>query len=450
LRLPDHFVAACVEPAWDLWESRGRRLASWRRLRRLQWDPPAAVDARRRAALAAIVRHAAVTTPFYAERFAAAGLDPLAVRDIIDLARLPVLAKDDLRTRGAELFSRAVPRADLVTAKTGGSTGVSLQVWCDRDGIERRAGAALLADSWSGWRIGQPVAAVWGNPPVPRTARQRLRAWARERILFLDTMRIDAAAIDAFAAGWARLRPGLLFGHAHSLFILAEALEGRGLMPRPRGIVATSMMLLKPEREVIERVFGVPVTNRYGCEELGLIACECERHAGMHLSAETVWVETLHADGSSCAPGEDGRLVITDLVNRGQPLIRYEVGDRGVLTTDPCPCGRGWPLLAALTGRIADFLLALDGSRVAGISLIENTLTRLPGIRQLQLVQEERGALVANLVPATGWSETVAQNLTASLRDALGADLRVEIRLAERIAQEPSGKYRFSICRVPA
>jgi phenylacetate-CoA ligase len=450
LRLPDHFVAACVEPAWDLWESRGRRLASWRRLRRLQWDPPAAVDARRRAALAAIVRHAAVTTPFNAERFAAAGLDPLAVRDIIDLARLPVLAKDDLRTRGAELFSRAVPRADLVTAKTGGSTGVSLQVWCDRDGIERRAGAALLADSWSGWRIGQPVAAVWGNPPVPRTARQRLRAWARERILFLDTMRIDAAAIDAFAAGWARLRPGLLFGHAHSLFILAEALEGRGLMPRPRGIVATSMMLLKPEREVIERVFGVPVTNRYGCEELGLIACECERHAGMHLSAETVWVETLHADGSSCAPGEDGRLVITDLVNRGQPLIRYEVGDRGVLTTDPCPCGRGWPLLAALTGRIADFLLALDGSRVAGISLIENTLTRLPGIRQLQLVQEERGALVANLVPATGWSETVAQNLTASLRDALGADLRVEIRLAERIAQEPSGKYRFSICRVPA
>jgi phenylacetate-CoA ligase len=448
--VPDYLVAACVEPAWDLWETRGRRLASWRRLRRRQWDPSAAVEARRRAALAAIVRHAAATTPFYAERFAAAGLDPFAVRDIVDLARLPVLAKDDLRTRGAELFSRAVPRAELVSAKTGGSTGVSLQVWCDRAGIERRAGAALLADNWSGWRIGQPVAAVWGNPPVPRTARQRLRAWARERILFLDTMRIDAAAIDAFAAGWARLRPGLLFGHAHSLFILAEALEGRGLTPPPHGIVATSMMLLKPEREVIARVFGVPVTNRYGCEELGLIACECERHGGMHLSVETVWVETLRADGCSCAPGEDGRLVITDLVNRGQPLIRYEVGDRGVLTPDPCPCGRGWPLLAALTGRIADFLLALDGSRVAGISLIENTLTRLPGIRQLQLVQEERGALVANLVPATGWSETVAQDLTATLRDALGADLRVEIRLAERIAQEPSGKYRFSICRVPA
>ena len=449
MRLPDHLVAACVEPAWDLWETRGRRLASWRRLRRLQWDPPAAVDARRRAALAAIVQHAVATTPFYAERFAAAGLDPRAVRDIADLAPLPVLAKDDLRARGADLFSRAVPREDLVSAKTGGSTGVALQIWCDRAGIDGRAGAALLADTWSGWRIGQPVAAVWGNPPVPRTARQRLRAWARERILFLDTMRIDAAAIDAFAAGWRRLRPGLLFGHAHSLFILAEALEGRGLTPSPRGIVATSMMLLKPEREVIERVCGVPVTNRYGCEELGLIACECERHGGMHLSAETVWVETLRADGSPCAPGEDGRLVITDLVNRGQPLIRYEVGDRGALAPDPCPCGRGWPLLAALTGRTADFLLALDGSRVAGISLIENTLTRLPGIRQLQLVQEERGVLVANLVPATGWSEITARALTATLRDALGAGLRVEIRLAERIAQEPSGKYRFSICRVP-
>ncbi|MHB8078184.1 MAG: phenylacetate--CoA ligase family protein [Candidatus Krumholzibacteriia bacterium] len=450
MRLPDRLVAACVEPAWDLWETRGRRLATWRRLRRLQWDPPAAVDARRRAALAAIVRHAAATTPFYAARFAAAGIDPSAVRDIADLARLPVLAKEELREQGEALFSRAVLREDLVSARTGGSTGVALQVWCDRAGVDRRAGAALLADNWSGWRIGQPVAAVWGNPPLTRTARQRLRAWARERILFLDTMRIDAAAIAAFAAGWRRLRPGLLFGHAHSLFILAEALEGRGLTPAPRGIVATSMMLLRPEREVIERVCGVPVTNRYGCEELGLIACECERHDGMHLSAETVWVEALRDDGTPCAPGEDGRLVITDLVNRGQPLLRYEVGDRGALAPDPCRCGRGWPRLAALSGRSADFLLALDGSRVAGISLIENTLTRLPGIRQLQLVQEERGVVVANLVPAVGWSEITARALAAALRAALGAGLGVEIRLAGRIAPEPSGKYRFSICRIPS
>ena len=162
-------------------------------------------------------------------------------------------------------------------------------------------------------------------------------------------------------------------------------------------------------------------------------------------------MEILRADGSPCAPGEDGRLVITDLVNRGHAAAsatRWAIA--ACSPTDPCPCGRGWPLLAALTGRIADFLVALDGSRVAGISLIENTLTRLPGIRQLQLVQEERGALVANLVPATGWSEITARALTATLRDALGSDLRVEIRLAERIAQEPSGKYRFSICRVTA
>ncbi len=448
MRVPDAFVALVSEPVWDLAETRGLRLRTWRELRRRQWDAPAAAAARRARRVGDIARHAAGTSPFWRDRFAAAGLDPREVRGLADLAPLPVLTKDDVRERAEDLLSRAVHPADLVAARTGGSTGVALHVHCDRRGVALRNGAALLADTWSGWRLGQPVAAVWGNPPVPRTWKERFRRTFKNRVVFLDTMRIDDAAIARFVAEWRALRPGLLFGHAHSIFILAEALAARGGgAPRPRGIVATSMMLLAPERAVIEDVFGVRVTNRYGCEELGLIGCECERHDGLHLS-EFVAVEALRDDGSPCAPGEDGRLVITDLANRGQPLLRYEVGDRGALAGEPCPCGRGWPRLARLTGRTADFLLALDGSRVAGVSLIENTLTRLTGIRQLQLVQDERAVVVANLVPAVGYGEITANALAATLRGALGEGLRVEIRLCERIAQEPSGKYRFSICRV--
>lgn len=446
--MPASVVAAVVEPAWDLWEG-SVRLRAYRALRRRQWWPAERVARIQRERLSAIVRHAAATCPFYAERFRAAGIDPAAVRGLGDLAGLPPLAKSDVRERAADLFSRAFRRDELIAARTGGSTGVALQVWCDRRGVQERAGAARLADTWSGWRPGEPVAAVWGNPPVPRGWRGRLRAAVKDRFIFLDTMRLDDAAIDRFLADWRRVRPGLLYGHAHSLFLLADSLARRGVAaPRPQGIVATSMMLLQPERAVVERVFGVRVTDRYGCEELGLIACECERHAGLHLNAELVAVEVLRPDGAPAAAGEAGRLVITDLANRGQPLLRYEVGDWGALAPEPCPCGRGWPLLARLVGRTADFLVARDGARVAGISLIENTLTRYPGIRQLQLVQETRTRVVVNLAPADGYGEPTARGLTETLQRSLGADVAVEIRLVERIAQEASGKYRFAICKV--
>ncbi len=448
LRLPAWIVGGLIEPAWDLYEG-SVRLLTMRRLRDVQYESPAALRDLQSRRLKDMVVHAARTSSFYTERFAAAGIEPAGVEDIADLAGLPLLTKDDIRGRTNDILSRDYRREDLVPAKTGGSTGVALHVFCDRRGVQKRLGAALLADTWSGWRPGQATAAIWGNPPVATTWRSRLRTALKDRRIFLDTMKIDDQAIDTFVEQWRALRPGLLFGHAHSLFILAEALDARGgAALRPSGIVATSMMLLDHERELIERVFDRPVTNRYGCEEVSLISCECEEHRGMHLNPPHNWVEFLRDDGSPCAPGQDGRIVVTELVNFGMPMIRYEVGDRGVPSDRACPCGRGYPLMESVTGRVADFLLAVDGSRVAGISLIENTLTRYSGLRQMQLVQDRRHRLTANVVPGPDYGDETAAALVDILRASLGDGMGVEIRLVERIAQERSGKYRFSICTV--
>ena len=447
LRMPDSLVAGVFEPLWDLYEG-SSRLHELRVLERSQWWDRDRIEEARVRRLRALVLHASATSPFYAERFAQASIDPLRVRSMTDLTGLPLLTKADVRSELSRILSRAYRQEDLVSAKTGGSTGEALHVFCDKLGAQVRGGAALRTNLWSGWRLGQPIAAVWGNPPVAHTLKSRLRGCLTNRIFYLDTMRIDAAAINRFVEDWRRWRPGMLYGHAHSLYILAEALRDRGSALRPCGIVATSMMLIQPERETIEAVFGVPVTNRYGCEEVSLIASECEEHRGMHLNAEHAYVEFLRDDGSACAPGEEGRIVITELVNRAMPMIRYEVGDRGVPSDRYCPCGRTLPMLESLTGRSADFLIATNGSLVAGVSLIERTLTRFAGIRQMQLVQEEHNAAVANLVPAEGWSKQIESELIAELRSHLGADFRIDVREVASIAQERNGKYRFSICRL--
>ena len=258
----------------------------------------------------------------------------------------------------------------------------------------------------------------------------------------------DDEAIEAFREQWSVMKPGMLYGHAHSIFILCEALRQRGLNLRPQGIVATSMMLIESERRVIEAVFGMPVTNRYGCEEVSLISCECEEHHGMHLNADHNIVEFLREDGTPCDVGEDGRMVVTELINFGMPMIRYEVGDRGVPSDRTCACGRGLPLMADITGRTADFLVAEDGYQVAGISIIENSLTKIPGLQQMQIVQESELLLQVNLVPADEYDDTTVKDLTASLRKMLGEGMTVRITLVDRIPHEESGKYRFTICRI--
>ena len=227
-------------------------------------------------------------------------------------------------------------------------------------------------------------------------------------------------------------------------YVLANGIQGL----RPRGIVSTSMMLLANERRVIEEAFGSKVFDRYGSEEVGLIASECERHEGLHLSIEQLYIEFLKADGTLAQPGEEGAIIITDLNNRAMPFIRYRIEDLGVPAARACSCGRGAPLMERLTGRVADYLKRRDGSMVAGVSLVERTLTAIPGIEQLQIVQAAIDQVELNVVRAPDFSAATEQALLAEFGAVFGAGVKISTHYVDRIPQERSGKYRFAICRI--
>jgi phenylacetate-CoA ligase len=267
-------------------------------------------------------------------------------------------------------------------------------------------------------------------------------------VIYLDTMSLSPDSVRAFAREWRRERPTMLFGHAHSLYLLARTAADFGIDDiRPQAILSTSMMLLAQERQVIEQVFGVRVFDRYGCEEVGLIGCECELHAGMHVNVDHVIVEFLRADGEPAAPGETAFVVVTDLINDVMPLIRYRVEDMAASVPGPCPCGRGLPLMDRVAGRVADFLVRADGTQVAGVSLIENTLTKIPGIAQMQIVQEALDRIVLRIVPEPQCASEARPELQRYFESTFpGA--RIEIEIVASIPREANGKYRFAICRV--
>ena len=91
---------------------------------------------------------------------------------------------------------------------------------------------------------------------------------------------------------------------------------------------------------------------------------------------------------------------------------------------------------------------ASNGTRVAGISLIENTLTRYPGIRQMQLVQDSIDHVQVNLVRGEQYGPDTEAAMRGILGQSLGEDIQVDILLVDQITQEKNGKYRFSICQV--
>jgi phenylacetate-CoA ligase len=439
---------ALIEPAWAAASGTVRRRV-WHEAERAQALPESALREQQWQRLREIIAFVYEHNDFYRRRFDEHGVSPDTLRSLDDLSRFPMLTKAEVRQQGTALVSRGFRVESLMQAKTGGSTGRPLEVYMTEAVSEARNAVGRRHLRWSGWEVGDPVARVWGNPAYAEALRDRLREWLLEPVIYLDTMAVTPDSVRAFARDWARMRPTLLTGHAHSVYVLAKVVDAHRITGiEPTGIITSSMMLVEHERKTIERVFGRRVFDLYGCEEVGLIGSECERHDGMHLNVEQQVVELLRDSGAPAGPGEAGHIVVTDLLNQAMPLIRYRMEDRADVRARPCPCGRGLPAIGRIVGRTADFLKRADGARIAGVSLIENTLTRIPGIDQMQVVQDELGRIALRVVPGPAFTPDRRRELVAYFEQTFpGAS--VELQDVAAIAPEANGKYRFSICRIP-
>lgn len=396
-----------------------------------------------------LLAHAAANSAFYTERFRQGGLILTDINSWEDFQRMPLLTKDDIRANKAAMIARNIPKDQLVAKKTSGSTGVSVELVVDEASAQWKRAVTMSYDRWAGWNIGERVGAIWGNPQHNINWRTRLRNNLLERYTYLDTLKMDEKSMLTFYHELKTKPPVILFGHAHSLYLFARFLEKNGLEGiRPRGIISTCMVLHDFERKTIEKIFGCHVTNRYGCEEVSLIACECPE-GNMHLNCDSLIVEFIR-DGQPVLPGEPGAIVVTDLTNFGMPFIRYKVGDVGVPSTKTsCPCGCSYPIMDSLEGRVADYVVTPDGSYISGISLTENFAMHLPGIKQMQLVQEQVDYLIFRVVKGESFSEGTVADIGRLAHERFGSAMRFSIEYVDSIQSESSGKYRFCISKLP-
>jgi phenylacetate-CoA ligase len=438
-----------IAPAWAAWEG-SPYLRIYRSLRRTQFDAPAQIRERQLAGVQQVVCHAYDTVPYYRDLFQQHQIDPKRIQSFADFEHIPILTKAILRERQADLTSEPYQDQQLHLKKTSGSTGVPLQVRLDDAGMQFKRASTLRADEWSGWRLGEPVAKLWGNPEYLKFGwRGRLRNALLDRSIYLDTLAMNPSVLANFAHEVVRQKPTLLFGHAHSVYLFARFVRERGIDGiRPHGIITTAMVLHDWQRHLMDKVFGCKVTNRYGCEEVSLIACECEQHNGLHVNGDGLYVEIL-ANGRPAAEGEPGAVVITDLVNRAMPIIRYKVGDVAVASSRTCACGRGLPLIERLEGRESDYVTTDTGELISGISLTENFALHIRGVGQMQIIQESHTQFRFRIVRDHDFGDESLDRIRFLVNERFGPRTKYDIEFVDQIPQEPSGKYRFCISRVP-
>lgn len=425
-----------------------KNLRHWQRQERLSLQANLQAQAH---ALEALLIHAHDTCPFYRERMQQAGVKRADLGQSDALAALPVLTRSDLREHANRICSERFSLEQLQSSATGGTTDAPIRLFRDYPGLAVKKSVQQAFWRWAGAEPGRKIFYLWGaRTDYVENPGWRWRLYDRRvlRRIWAPVSRLDDAVLEGYRLQINRFRPAVICAYPSALVALADYVRRSGkFIHAPRGLLYTAEAMPAEERPRVSAALGARLFELYASRDVGTIAAECEAHQGMHINPQAALVEYV-ALGPGEAPYE---LVITDLLNYGMPLIRYRINDCVAAPPDPdsrCGCGRGWPRLPPLIGRVSDVFRLPDGALVPGVSL-HRAATVAPGIAQVQYIQEGVRNFRLRYVPGDRFCADDLAALRRRLQDFLPGDLHWEVERVAAIEREASGKTRFCINRVP-
>ena len=156
-------------------------------------------------------------------------------------------------------------------------------------------------------------------------------------------------------------------------------------------------------------------------------------------------------EGESVSNGERGEIVCTNLINYAMPLIRYNLGDIGIPSKDPCECGINLPMMSHVEGRADDLLTSTDGRIISPSVFFPYPFSSMDGIKQFKVIQERRNKLTIELVINENFIalDKFLQKATHEIKKLFGEDMEVEFKFSDKIEKNSNGKLRKIISRVP-
>ena len=396
-----------------------------------------------------LLKSAYAHCPWHRENMDRAGINPDGPLALGDLRRLPTMNKQDAVAHGEGMVWHGVPGGTF-KYNTGGSSGQPLIFYYGRRRQASDAAGRMRARRWWGVEPGDPEVYLWGAP-VELDKTDRIKT-LRDRLLnqlVLNAFEMSPARMDEYASAISSFRPACIYGYASSVALLAAHVLERKTklrLPALKVVCTTGEPLFDHQREVIGEAFGVPVANEFGSRDIGFTAHESP-HGQMLLMSESIILEVLDENGNPVAAGETGEAVMTALESFAQPFVRYCTGDVVRMSGEGCRDGRGLPVIGEVLGRTTDFIVRSDGAIMHALAVIY-VLRAVSGVGEFKIVQHGLGDIEVQVVPDARWEDGARLAIEAGLRERLGRDSRIDVRLVEEIPPESSGKHRYVISHV--
>jgi phenylacetate-CoA ligase len=342
----------------------------------------------------------------------------------------------------ADLVSKAVPPSSLESISTGGSTGIPLQFFIEKNVTYEKT----LAYEWRQYN--------WGGVAY-FDRRVRIRGLVLDNIykkaghnLYLSALHLTRSNVEDYIHLMEEFSPVYIEAYPSSIILISQWLLDTGYvphLPHLKSVFLSSETVSEAEQNLIRKCFRCLVLNKYGNSEQATIIGQCERGA-MHDFEEYSLTEFLDENGLEVNQGES-ELISTSFVNFATFFIRYRTGDLVDAGSPSCDCGRSHRTVNRIIGRSQDYLIGKHGEHIS-VAAINSHSDAFNGLLEIQYVQDQPGQAVIKVVASNALRVAQKNKMVEEATYRAAGNVQFSLQEVDAIEKSSRGKKKFILRRM--
>lgn len=388
--------------------------------------------------------------PYYKNIFNCEGLKPSDIKCLEDLKKLPVITKDDILKEPNKFFAKNRWHKRKICRITSGTSGKVLKVYQDKETIAASCATVnQICQDFLGYSFGKKTV-LYSTPSAGR-----LNIFFRKRRFFLNKDRLyfyspivngvifpqdfncDNNIFKEYVLAIKKFNIKHAIGSPSTFFAFAKYLRTKNIEIEMENILLFGEMLHEFQKKFIEKSLDCKIFNEYGQTEATIVACECSKHNGMHISPILGVAEILNRGLEG-----KGELVMTNLVNYSWPLIRYNIKDNVSLSKKKCSCGCAFPRLMSIEGRNNDYIMLPNGEVLHPMPFAR-LIKFIPNVKDIYFLQDnDYNIKVLVVKEEKSDPDRIKKALEKEVKVLSKNQLKIEIIFKEQIERKNS-KYKI-------
>ena len=387
------------------------------------------------------IHYAERHVPYYRKLMKNQGFSSEDIRSLEDIKLFPVMTKQDVINADDTILSRLLPKCLLRHAFTGGTTGTPLNLYRSLFSIGNEHAFLRRQWDWAGLKFSDNCAYLKGRL-FEKKKRFLYNPIMKE--LHLSTYHLDIKNANDYLDTIKQKRCKGLVGYPSSVFLLAKANIERKVKLPLKSILLTSETLSRDVRSYISTAFESHVYDFYGAAERACYIFTCEK-GSYHIQPEYGFTELHPIDNSGQC-----RIVSTGFWNLAMPLIRYDTGDQVLVADNTCTCGRQFPMVKEICGRVGDYIKTPTG-KMFGVSILTHAFHVICGIDcfvESQIIQDALDHLTVKYIPSKSFKPDRIQEYSIKLKKIIGEEMSIDFFRVDFIEKTYAGKHKFVISKL--